>query len=581
MMKTLKKLLLVLLAVLMACSCLVGCRDEETDPGQVIPTDADPAKTIKVERLRCGYGDEWLNELKVKFEAAFPGYYVELKPSTSDMRGDTVVRQLYRGYAKNGNIDLFVTGDITDEMIDSTNSYTVGSPLVTDITDGVYNQKAIGYDGQEEELTVSEKLRPSMHRYIKNYRENAYYGLPIINSTSGLTVNTVNLAKFGYTELPRTTNELVEMATNIYLGKKADGSDYEEGPSTKSFMFPFTYCTGAQYSGLIAEIMIAQKDAEFFTTLQSFVKPDGTRMLHDGYELYKDPIFQYPTEVAYFMHDPKISARGSTTATLDEVQAKMVASTRDRAVFMVNGDWVLNEVNKNFPTANEVLDFINFPLSSEVGVEVFSDKSAEEADKLLSYVVKLVDQNKTIEEIIADVATNKGYTLTTAQAERIAKARGIYELRGIEHRCFVPHDSPKKDIVYKFLRMMASEDCAGTIARCAAQSSAFATRENDYTDIPFVKNASKISVNRYATEINWTSSGLRHQMSKGAFFYTQGEYLNKFWAEDNTSMFANGQLNGSSWADVYGKNATARLEAVYTLFKDNWEATLAEKGITE
>ncbi len=545
---------------------------------EYVPEDADPNKTIRVERVRNGYGDEWLNEIKVKFEAAFPGYHVDLRQSTNDMLGDTVVRLLYRGYNKT-NTDLYVTGSVIDNMVDATNSYTPGTPLAADLTELVFNQKALDANGQEESLTVAEKLHPAMQKWVKNENDNAIYGMPYINSNGGLVVNKTNLAKFGYTELPRTSNELLEMATNIYLGKKVDGSNYSEGPATRSYMYPFTFYAGSQYGAGYYYTSIAQKDLDFYNTLMNFTTTDGTRLVNDGYELYKDNDLKSPLEMMYFSFDPEISARGSVSSTLDAVQAKLVSQAGDRAVFMFNGDWMLNEVSADYSNANDDLDFINFPVDSSIGVEVFSDKSAAEADKLLSYVIKLVDQNKTIEQIVSDVATNKGYTLTTAQAERIAKARGIYYSRGIEGRCFIAADSPKKELAAMFLRFMASEAASQTIAEKANSTSVFATTENTYTTVDFVKNASKISANRYATPIRWQPEGLRKEMRCSSIFFTTGQFLNKLWDERNTSMFAKGQLNGSTWEAVYAKNASDRLDAVYTLFKDNWSQRLVDNGI--
>ncbi len=578
-MKNWKRFLIMALAVIMAGSTLVGCRDDNVDEGAA-PDDADPSKTIRVERLRDGYGDDWLNDIKVKYEAAFPGYYVDLRPSTNDMGGDTVVRQLYRGYSKNGGVDLFVTGNVGDFMINKANSYTPGTALVEDLTDIVLNQKAIGADGQDEDKTVMEKMHPAMSKWLTDV-SGANYGMPYINSIAGLAVNVENLAKFGYTELPRTSNELIEMATNIYMGKMVDGSNYSEGPATQSYMYPFTYFAGSQYGGAYYHVSVAQQDLDFYNQFMEFEDANGNPLM-DGYELYtRKDILQEPLEMLYFSFDTKLAARGSTTATLDEVQAKLVSRSRDRAVFMWNGDWVLNEVNKNFSWSNDVMDFIQFPMLSSIGTEVFDDKNADEADKLLSYVIKLVDQNMDIADIIADVKANKGYDLTEAQATRIAKARGIYFSRAIEHRAFIPKDTPKKDLAARFLRFMAGEAGSQAIAEKAAMTSVFTTEENKYSNVAFVKNASKLAVNQYNIPIRWEPMGFRSTISCDAVYYTQGEFLNKLWEEGTTSMFANGQLNGSSWKTVYAQNASDRLDAVYTLFKDNWATKLSDAGITQ
>ncbi len=550
-----------------------------TIESEYVPDDADPDKVISVRVLKSGYGEDWLRKLKFRFEATYPGYYVSLKEPNLDMRGDTVLSRISRGYARE-KTDLFVTGDITDSMINSANNYYPGTPLAADLTDLVFNQKAIGFNGQEETKTVLQKLNPSMAQWVQDKTDNAIYGMPYINRVGGLTVNKTNLLKFGYTELPRTTDELVAMATSIYTGKKADGTYYSEGPATKSYLFPFTYSSETLYGTFYYYTALAQKDLDFYNTLMNFTDKNGVRLIENGYNLYQDAKMVKPMEMMYFSYDPKLAAYGSTTSTLDVAQGKMVATSGDRAVFMWNGDWMFNEVSANFTNAKDDLDFINYPVDSSIADEVFGDLSHLDADKLLSYVIKLVDENKTIEQIVSAVKANKNYDITTAQAERIANARGIYySLDSL--KCFVPADTPKKEIVAKFLRMMASEDASQIIAEKANASSAFATTENTYSTVDFVKNASKISVNRYANAIAWNPQGLRKEMKKTSIMYTQGEFLTMLWQEGTPSMYNNGKVaTGATWDGIYGANARARLSAVCNLFKDNWAQALADNNIT-
>ncbi len=582
-MKTLKRLLLLALALILSMSVLAGCNRDNNDDDRNVPVEADPNKVIKVESLKSGFGDDWLIEMKKKFEAAYAdeGYYVKLEPSSSDMRGDTVVRLLSRGYAKE-KTDLYVTGDITDNMIDTTNAYTPGTPLAYNVKDLVFNQKAINTDGTLEEKTVLEKIQPAMRPYIYNAKEDAYYGMPTINSVTGIVINMSNLAKFGYTEPPRTTDELIAMAESIYTGKKADGTDYSEGASPKSHLFPFTYATETQYGVGMYTIPMAQMDLDFYNTFRTFIDKDGNRLINDGYEVYKDERVIDAMEMMYFSYDPKLAAYGSRTDTLDVVQGKMVAKSGDRAVFMYNGDWMLNEVINNFSNAADVLDFYNLPLTSDLADEVFTDLSHAEADKLMSYVAKLVDSNMDIADIVADVTTNKGYAITTEQAERIAYARGLYQLRGVEARAMIVPDSPKKEISALFLRMIASEGGSQIIAEKANQTSSFATKANTFSSIKYVQNASKIAVNQYAEALVWRNNGLREEMKLNSHLYSQGEFLPMLWQEGTPSMYNNGKVvAGATWDGIYGANARARLEAVYNLFKDNWAQKLADNNITE
>ncbi len=586
-MKKLKRLLILALALIMSTSTLVGCDRQNSNVGNYVPDDADESKIITVERIKNGHGDDWTNELKRAYETVFPGYYVNLKNSTNDMSGSVVVRSLYRGYNKNGNVDLYITGNITNDTINKGNDYNPGTALAQDLTEEVYNKKAIGftYDAEsdtytstgEEDKTVMEKMDPAIVGWVKDTEDNALYYMPYINSNGGLAVNRSALEKFGYTELPVTTDELVEMATNIYLGKMKDGSNYSEGTAAQSGLYPFTYFTGSQYGGSYFYTAIAQTDLQYFENLKRFQDKDGNNIL-DGYEMYnktKDGAnLLDPLEMLFFSFDAQLTARGSIAGTLDTVQAKLVSKTGSRAVFMWNGDWVLNELKTLYPHSKDVLDFINYPVISSLGDEVFSALPEADRDAKLAQVIRLVDANKTIEEIVAEAG------VTTAQATRIAEARGLYFSRASEAGCYVAPDSPKKDQVYNFLRLMASEGAAEIIARCANNNSVYSKKLNTSTGIQLIESSSSIAVNRYAKAVRWESLGMRKQIQKGSIFYTQGELLNKLWDEGVSSMFADGKkVSGRTWESVYGKNATDRLDAVYNLFKNNWDEALEVGGL--
>ncbi len=599
-MKTFKRAMVSALALLVVGSTFPACGGE---PGIV----NDPT-TINVKVFKGGFGVEWVYELKAKFEAAYAeeGYKVNIVAPSSDMRGSVPLQDMAKGYAKS-QTDLYITGDIQSGAVGTKNSYTEdGTALVEETEQLVYKQKAIGYDGQEEDKTVEEKLDANMLTWLKDSEsadsDNKYYGVPYINPIAGVVVNTKKLAKYGYTEMPRTTNEFIQMSTDIYLGKGDMPCSDESG------IYPYTYFAnsvggGAGYGSGWINAAIAQYDYETYKQLETFTKLDeatGERveMIEDGPSVYQSDAVKYTMELLYFMFDQVMAAPGSTNQTLDKSQAQIM-NERKGGVFMVNGSWMLNEVSLNYKNQLDDINFINYPVLSIIGKEEFGEGTElnlgdKEADALFSYVIKLVDENKTIEEIVADVKTNKGYDVTTESVERIAKARGLNYNRGIEHQCFITKGSTKKDIAALFLRMLASDDCSETIAKLANSTSSFANKVNEHSERDFVVNASKIPVNRHATPYRWWSVGLRKKMGVGKPFPKDGDILPQIYLKINTmynkdkGTMADGSTSfdfystkGQTAFKVYTDKAAERVQIEYDHVNSSWANWLKNAGIEQ
>jgi hypothetical protein len=135
-------------------------------------------------------------------------------------------------------------------------------------------------------------------------------------------------------------------------------------------------------------------------------------------------------------------------------------------VFMLNGDWFLNEVKANYSSKLNNIEFMNVPVISEIGVKLFGEGTSygfneETCDEVLSFICKLVDEGKPLTEIIAGVKTQFGFDINEADAQAVATARGLTFARGIEHLAFIPKGCAKKDIAA--LALFLCSDQAGFI----------------------------------------------------------------------------------------------------------------------
>lgn len=527
-------------------------------------------KTVNVRVCRMGYGDEFVYELKERFEEAFEdeGYKLNILEPSSDMRGSVALTELADGYDATG-VDLYISGGLTADQVGVKGDYGV---LVEDLTQLVYNQKAIGYDGEEEEKTVLEKLDADILSYTKD-STGAMYNFMYAQSSAGLVVNTKKLAKYGL-ELPRTTNEMYDCFDKIYRGTNGVGN------STSTSTYPVTYVSGTNGYAMCAFLTnFAQYDLDEykkFWSMEETVDGIATPMTENGYEVYSsDGVLSMLTH-AYRGMDVRAAAPGSTTQTLDQSQAKIMVDGKNNAVFMFNGDWMLNEVALNFEEELEDIEFINTPVNSDLGLKLFGegtsyDLTAEKADEVLSLIAKCVDERKTISEIVSTVSSQLGVTLSTTDAQTAANARGIVYNRGIENACWINKGSEVKDIAALVLRMMASEDFAGSFAEYANSATPYGSLESMDSDYKFVQQALAIAANPYKININNRPSGFRSDLGLTTALAGVNHIPSKITSGTVVSIYdgKGGLLSGVD-ASVYKTSAQKMMNNAYDNAVENW-----------
>ena len=568
-MKKSTKTISMLLSALLAFGGLTACGG--SSGGGAIKADA---KTIVVKVRRAGFGTDWLYELKGKFEKAYAaeGYKVQIMTPDNMIKDDTLIKELALGYNAT-NVDLYFSSGATPNKVGELGDYGV---LVEELSDVVYNQTAIAYDGTEESKTVREKIGEDVLSYMTD-ATGKVYGYNWAQTSAGLVVNTRKLAQYGL-EIPKTTNEMFDCFEKIYTGYNGIPNSVESGT------YPITYISGGNgYGVCFLYAMMAQYGIDDWNTFWTFTK-DGVQLSDlECQELFDDPMLEEMMKVAYKAFDLNISAPGSASQGVDQAQAKIMGDV-DGAVFMFNGDWMLNEVKLNYEEDLGDIDFVNFPVLSAVGTKVlghkFDDATCEE---LLSFIVDMVDENKSIEEIVSQVKAVKGKDITEDEAMQIAKSRGVAYARGPEHVAYVTKGTTKLDIVSLFLRMMASDNYGETFSRTANGTSPYCAVENTTSKYTFVKNASKIPANRYYAQVS-NFGGLKgyRGLIGGALanmLTTKGHIPDYVVSESTVSIYtADGKKNGLTDV-VYADAAKAFLEKEKANVKSNWDNYLKSAGL--
>ena len=509
-----KKLLSVFLASILCVGCLTlgfGCK-KKTDVSK------DP-KTINVRLYKAGFGDLFLYELKQKFEQVYAkeGYKVNILKPSSSSSGTPMVQEMSRGYKKT-QIDLYVTGAIWPNHVSKAGQY---GEVCEDLEDLVFNQTAIGYDGKETDKKISELMNADLVPFLRA-DDGTMYGFSWAQTSAGMVVNTSKLADYGITELPRTTNEMFECFEVILNGANGLGTSAE----TKTYPVTYNLAEGAggatTYQISAFKQWIAQYDIDWYNEhlRMQTENADGTWTdMQDGWKVFEDGRITDVLEVsAQFMAD-KYAAPNSTVHDLDQAQGLIMAENDGRgnnAVFMLNGDWFLNEIKANYKNQLHDISFMNVPVISAYGVKLMGagtrlNLADNVCDDVLSLACKFVDEGKSVAEIITGVQAELGVTLNQEEAQSIATARGICFSRGIEHLCFVTKGSTKKDIAALFMRMMASADFANTFLAKSNGSTPYATSTVD-PEYQFISQARALVSNPHFRAINGRVQGIRREV---------------------------------------------------------------------
>ncbi len=556
------------------------------------PTDniIQDGKTINVRAFLAGYGVDWLYQLKDKFEKAYEkeGYKVNILNPSNSVQTTVVVNELYNG----GNgVDLYFPGSVWVHNV--TEGSEFGRNLVEDLTDTVYSKPAIGFDGKEESVTVREKMKKDAATYYNVYYNNREYGFAGGDSPCGLAVNQDRLDYFGF-DLPRTTDELMTIFDSVMLGKNADG-EYVNGTKEESLpsqtgIYPHTFYGGvsgypvSMYQTWMAQYMGKERWTEF-NSYERASDPDYFKT--KGYEIYADQSIYEMLEVLYQMFDKSYATRGSTSQDADAANYKMIDPDFG-AIFFSTASWMINEVKGNYPEESKALRMINYPVISAVGTKAFGAGTTanitneKKCDKVLSEVVRLVDENKTNAEIVEALRAAEFNVITTeADVAIVREARLMYCTRADGAGALITKDSPVKDIAALFLRMYASDDFSDLYYECTGATTLFdknPVREGGYK---FGQDCARYANREDAIILTGiTPTGLRRKVGHLTTILYSDSYIQlKITTENHTKWVLQGNdfvINGKAGNEVYAAAAKDAFDKNAEYMKDNWSGWMAK-----
>lgn len=411
-----KKFLLFLLSLTTAASCFAaaGC-GKKVDPNALV-----------IEYYKAGYGDTWIKSLASEYTKRY-GQEVVLLPREGAQGLTKMSGSLRSGTAET---DLFFAGDPSFGDI-YRGTVSAGGQLYdswfADLTD-LYKSTIDG-----EDITVEDKMLDYFQEYFKmdtedgKYYDQKYHFFPYVTGMFGIVVNVNVWNKVAQgKEYPRTTDELLEVCKDV-----------------KSQVAPFLYSVSEEYWTAALPLFMHQYEGD--ERMNNFYKGYGptqdvrydTNMV--AYTGYKEALIFFENLLMPangYMH-PSCSSYSFT-----QMQGLFLEG---KSLFVVNGDWLENEMILNYADAN--IQMMKTPVLSAVA-DKCSFSAAENRDQILREIIDYVD-GKT---------QTQPANCNADDIEIVRKARSVEYMTGNSNTAYIPSYSNQISAAKDFLRMMASDE---------------------------------------------------------------------------------------------------------------------------
>ena len=503
----LKKLFCLAFATIFSTTAFVACNKQQGQQGA-----SKDANTLNINVYESGFGASYVYGWIDQFEALYAkeGYKINVVESNDSFEATTVTNAMIMG--ERNPIDLYIAGNVTPHLIGNTAKQNGMDKLAASLND-VFESKPINAKGEEESVTISQKLQDGYAEYFQ--LNGTYLAFPYRSAPVGLVVNPTVYSQYA-TEYPRTTGELLAVTKTIRdAGVK-----------------PFAFAGGNAYSYLhaVEDVWVAQYEgADYYADYCSFNNVNSSSEAealigNKGWEASLDLINQ--------IQDPDNMEEGSTGFQHSQAQSNLITG---KAAFMVTGSWLQNEMYKDYAGRVDNMEMIATPVISALGVKI-----GLPSDAVLSTLVKCVDENKTLEEAIAVVKTAHDFTVTEDQYTQVVEARGIFYDWGIPCQIVVNAYSKKLNIAKLFLRYIASDDAARIAYEASTMRTPFSSANVNYAEIgkktAFLSSVNNITIRDHANYIYRQSTGKRADYSIG--FFTKYGSLEK-------TVISNRELTGA------------------------------------
>ena len=458
-----KKVLLPLLLASTAMVSLVGCSNDAKVGG---------SNVIQIKSYKAGYGTDFIHEAADKFKTIYPEISFEFLDESALQDGEKAAEEI--AIPKKNQVDLYFTADIDINNIIKRSSAVLNKREETllEPLDDIFEGKAIGLNGEETETIKSRFFTgfEELCRYNGEFPKwrGTMFTLPWAEAITGLFVNKAVLDQYGVA-VPLTSNEFIAAIQKIYAdGKANDNYPFSWGGSNAAGYWQYLYETWfAQYTGV-----------EGFNRFMN-CDPGNGEIVKEGYKVYEDVAILKALEAFFDVLDFKYSPTGSSSMSHIKAQTDFITG---KTAFMIDGDWVLNEMKEYYYDQAKEIVMIGVPILSSIGEQIGI------SDSQLHSLIELVDEHKSNAEIKAVIPS-----LSDENIKWVRDARSVHDTLGIGHNIVIPSYADAKEAAKLFVRFLYSNDGCRIFRNFANANLplSYETKEGD-TNTPFQQSLDKI-----------------------------------------------------------------------------------------
>ena len=435
-----KKMLSLTLALLMAGS-MVAC-GSSGDGGWGDVSVGEGQTLLKISPFNGGYGLAWLDALKEEYEKKNPDVVIGYSKTIVDRSTQTTAIK-----SGSADADLYFTSLPVH--------YDLYHQYLADLSD-VYTE-------------ISDAVNPSVVNWFKS-GENQY-AVPWASAVLGILYHKSFFANNNI-QVPRTTDELLNAAKTITAMRK--------NGSTSSYAFSYSdnEDTGECYWDYMFNPWMAQYEGiDYYENYWECKLKDGTQYDSRIVSEYKGVLRTLEVYEELLSSSNEYNHRLSKDDDFTTAQFRFLDG---EAQMMVNGDWIVQEMEKSGNYDKEETEdvaFMKTPIissivetmpmweeASNVQYTVDPDNNtgnavALSADKKAAYESALVAIIDYVDGTTTEKPTNvSGIVISDADIIRIQEARSITPTMVDNHTIVVPKCSKNQEIAKDFIKFMYSQE---------------------------------------------------------------------------------------------------------------------------
>jgi len=502
-----KKILSSVLGLLVALTPLGACNKME-----------DRADVLYIHINRAGNGDKFVYDLADKFTEIY-GNEVDI----SSTPVNDLTRTKLKAGKNNNNVDLFMAIDQMFDLIAMGKNALPGyDSIFAELTD-VYN--GTGYNS---DIKIKDFIKADAYAY--HTVDGKQWTIPYVENTTGLVYNEDIFTANGIKQVPRTTDELIEVAGKL-----------------KGKINAFTYAGKYDYWKNVYMVWWAQYES--FENIELFFEgKDSTGMY--SVNCYKQPGRLYALEVLEELLDPNNGYADRNANTYEFTQAQ-VKYLEGEAAMMPNGDWLENEMAANFGDEDLHIKMMRTPIISKLGEKLGITDSTLRA--VIDYVDGVTSEQPNVsDDVIKEV-----------RAARMISCGGTSAAPA-----FIPVYSNAIDLAKNFLRLMYSPTGAEIFMR--ATKGIVLPVKYDYTQTEGYDDLSVFQKSKLA-------------ITKNVKYIAEWKKYPMFYGGGLTSFFVDsGCLEKNLGTNSLKDRTTAKAlyQADINYYTTRWDSIMSQAGVS-